>query len=106
MHKVEGHTSSRWSPPIIIPPEDELKIAAFILNEAKKPVILVGQGALGAGTEVIELADKLGAPVVKALLGRAVVPDDHPLTTCGLGLLGPTPSQEAMEQAAALLIIG
>ena len=58
------------------------------------------------GAEVIELADKLGAPIVKALLGKAVVPDDHPLTTCGLGLLGTTPSQEAMEQADALLIIG
>jgi pyruvate dehydrogenase (quinone) len=106
MHKVEGHTSSRWSPPVVIPPEDELKLAAFILNEAKKPIILVGQGALNATDEVIELADKLGAPVVKALLGKAVVPDDHPLTMGGLGLLGTSPSQEAMEQADALLIIG
>jgi pyruvate dehydrogenase (quinone) len=106
MHKVEGHTTSRWSPPTNVPPEDELKLAALILNQAKKPVILVGQGALGAGAEVIEVADRLGAPVVKALLGKAVLPDDHPLTTGGLGLLGTTPSQEAMEQADALLIIG
>lgn len=105
-HKVEGHTTSRWTPPAAVPPADELRLAAFILNEAKKPVILVGQGALGATVEVIELADKLGAPIVKALLGKAVVPDDHPLTTGGLGLLGTTPSQEAMEQADALLIIG
>jgi pyruvate dehydrogenase (quinone)/pyruvate oxidase len=106
MHKVEGHTTSRWSPAFALPREDELKIAAFLLNEALKPVILVGQGALGAGDEVIELADKLGAPIVKALLGKAVVPDDHPLTTGGLGLLGTTPSQEAMESCDALLIIG
>jgi len=106
MHKVEGHTSSRWSPPLIIPPENELRTAAAILNAAEKPVILVGQGALGAGDEVIEIADKLGAPVVKALLGKAVIPDDHPLTTGGLGLLGTTPSQDAMEHADALLIIG
>ncbi|HKY29623.1 MAG TPA: thiamine pyrophosphate-dependent enzyme [Pyrinomonadaceae bacterium] len=106
MHKVEGHTSSRWSPPLIIPPENELRTAAGILNAAEKPVVLVGQGALGARDEVIEIADKLGAPVVKALLGKAVIPDDHPLTTGGLGLLGTTPSQEAMEHADALLIIG
>jgi pyruvate dehydrogenase (quinone) len=106
MHKVLGHTTSRWSRALALPREDELKIAAFLLNEAKKPVLLVGQGALKAGDEVIELADKLGAPIVKALLGKAVVPDDHPLTTGGLGLLGTTPSQEAMEQADALLIIG
>jgi pyruvate dehydrogenase (quinone) len=106
MHKVEGSMTSRWSPPHAVPPEDELRIAAFLLNEAKKPVMLVGQGALGAREEVIEIAEKLGAPIVKALLGKAVVPDDHPLTTGGLGLLGTSPSQEAMEQADALLIIG
>src|SRR5256714_5216526 len=106
MHKVEGSTTSRWSPHVTIPPEDELKLAAFILNEAKKPVLLVGQGARGARDEVIEIAEKLGAPIVKALLGKQVVPDDHPLTTGGLGLLGTTPSQEAMEECDALLIIG
>jgi pyruvate dehydrogenase (quinone) len=106
MHKRMGHTTSRWSPPLALPREDDLRIAAFILNESSKPVMLVGQGALGAQAEVIELADKLGAPIVKALLGKAVVPDDHPLTTGGLGLLGTAPSQEAMEQCDALLIVG
>lgn len=106
MHKRVGSTSSSWSKPIAVPPEDELRIAAQILNESKKPVILIGQGARGAGSEVIEIADKLGAPVVKALLGKEVVPDDHPLTTGGLGLLGTTPSQDAMENCDALLIIG
>jgi pyruvate dehydrogenase (quinone)/pyruvate oxidase len=106
MHKRRGHTSSSWSAPSAVPPEDELRLAAFILNEAKKPVILVGQGALGATDEVIELADRIGAPVVKALLGKAVVPDDHPLTTGGIGLLGTKPSEEVMEQCDALLIIG
>src|SRR5207248_10034148 len=62
--------------------------------------------ALHARDEVIALAEKLGAPIVKALLGKGVVPDDHPLTTGGLGLLGTTPSQEAMEACDALLIIG
>ncbi len=89
MHNVKGHTTSRWTKSVTVPPEDELRRAAFILNEAKKPVLLVGQGALGAGEEVIELADKLGAPIVKALLGKAVVPDDHPLTTGGIGLRYP-----------------
>lgn len=106
MHKRMGHTTSRWSPPLALPREDDLRIAALILNESSKPVMLVGQGALGAQAEVIELADKLGAPIVKALLGKAVVADDHPLTTGGLGLLGTAPSQEAMEQCDALLIVG
>ena len=105
-HKREGSTTHRWKQPIVTPSEDELRQAGFLLNEAKRPVILVGQGALSARDEVIEIADKLGAPIVKALLGKAVVPDDHPLTTGGIGLLGTTPSQEVMEECDALLIIG
>ena len=56
--------------------------------------------------EVIAVAEKLGAPVVKALLGKAVIPDDNPYTTGGLGLLGTTPSSDAMNEADTLLMIG
>ena len=106
MHKVEGSTTSLWSRPCVVPTEDELQTAAAILNECEKPVLLVGQGARGATNEVIEIAEKLGAPIVKALLGKEVVPDDHPLCLGGLGLLGTTPSVEAMENCDSLLIIG
>ncbi|HYX27325.1 MAG TPA: thiamine pyrophosphate-dependent enzyme [Pyrinomonadaceae bacterium] len=106
MHRVEGSTTSLWSPARVIPREADLRAAAQILNDSRKPVVLVGQGARGAGREVIDLAEKLGAPIVKALLGKEVVPDDHPLCIGGLGLLGTTPSLEAMEDCDALLIIG
>ncbi|MCC6328938.1 MAG: pyruvate oxidase [Acidobacteria bacterium] len=106
MHKVEGSPDGAWRLPVNTPPDVDLRDAAAILNAAEKPVILVGQGAKLAGEEVIEIADRMGAPIVKALLGKEVVPDDHPLTTGGLGLLGTTPSQEAMEKADTILIIG
>ena len=106
MHKVEGSTNGHWREPLAVPPEGDLRDAAKILNEGTKPVILIGQGAKRAGKEVLEIAEKLGAPIVKALLGKEVVPDDHPLTTGGLGLLGTTPSQEAMESADTILIVG
>ena len=106
MHKVEGSTGGAWRQPIVVPPDEDLRDAAAVLNQSGKPVILVGQGAKKAGDEVIQIAELLGAPIVKALLGKEVVPDDHPLTTGGLGLLGTTPSQEAMENADAILIVG
>lgn len=105
-HKRRGGTTNEWSMPLTVPRDSELALAADILNSSSKPAILVGQGALGAGEEILELAEKLGAPIAKALLGKAVVPDDSPYTTGGLGLLGTTPSQEMMEQCDALLIIG
>ena len=92
--------------PQLRPGEDELRAAAEVLNAASRPVIFVGAGALHARDEVIAMAEKLGAPVVKTLPGKAVVPDDHPVTTGGLGLLGTKPSEEAMEECDTLLMVG
>jgi pyruvate dehydrogenase (quinone) len=103
---VKGHTSSAWRPPIVVPQQESLKSAAELLNGGKKTVILTGQGALGAGDELETIADTLAAPIVKALLGKAVVPDDSPYTTGGLGLLGTLPSEKAMEECDTLLIAG
>ncbi|MDO8678245.1 MAG: thiamine pyrophosphate-binding protein, partial [Acidobacteriota bacterium] len=104
--KVEGHTSDAWQPPIVVPRLEEVRAAADVLNAGKKTVILAGQGALGAGAELEQLADLLGAPIVKPLLGKGTVPDDSPFTTGGIGLLGTAPSEQAMEQADTLLMVG
>jgi pyruvate dehydrogenase (quinone) len=68
--------------------------------------MLVGAGALGAGPEVREAAEILGAGVAKALLGKAVLPDDLPFVTGSIGLLGTRPSYEMMQDCDTLLIVG
>jgi thiamine pyrophosphate-dependent acetolactate synthase large subunit-like protein len=103
---VKGHTSKAWTPPIVVPQQASLESAAAIINSGKKTVMLIGQGAMGAGDEVEQAADILGAPVVKALLGKAVIPDDSPFTTGGIGLLGTLPSEKAMEECDSLLMVG
>src|SRR5437667_374366 len=104
--KVEGHTSDAWRPPIVVPCDADIRAAADVLNAGTKTVILAGQGALGAREELEQLADLLAAPIVKPLLGKAVVPDDSPFTTGGIGLLGTEPSEVAMEQCDTLLMAG
>jgi pyruvate dehydrogenase (quinone) len=104
-HKVPGHTSDFYAN-ITVPDRGLLEDAANILNSGRKIVLLVGQGALGAGDEVIRVAEKLEAPVVKALLGKAVIPDDHPVCIGGLGLLGTEPATDAMNEADTLLMVG
>jgi len=104
--KVEGHTSTAWRPPIVVPCADDVRAAAGVLNAGKKTVILAGQGALGAATELEQLADLMAAPIVKPLLGKGAVPDDSPFTTGGIGLLGTEPSEIAMEEADTLLMVG
>jgi len=88
------------------PGQRELANAAEVLNAGERVAILAGAGALHARTEVLEVADRLGAPIVKTLPGKAGVPDDHPLTTGGLGLLGTRPSEDLMERCDTLLMVG
>ena len=104
-HKVAGHTSDALVS-YSMPNPELLQKAADILNVGHRVVLLVGQGALGATNEVISVAERLGAPIVKALLGKAVVPDDHPLCIGGIGLLGTSPSSDAMAEADTLLMVG
>ena len=103
---VPGHTSSVFARRAALPAQADLVQAAEILNAGKRLVILAGQGALGAGPALEQLAEQRGAVIAKALLGKAVVPDDSPYTTGGVGLLGTRPSQEAIEQCDTLLIVG
>lgn len=101
-----SHVPNKWFGGAKEPALDQVEKAAEILNKAGKVAILAGRGALGAADELVQTAELLGAPIIKALLGKAVVPDTHPLTTGGIGILGTLPSQEAMEQCDALLIVG
>lgn len=100
------HSSIGYSQPRVLPAKADLQSAADILNAGKKVAILVGAGALGAADEVIEVAELLGAGVAKALLGKAVLPDDLPFVTGSIGLLGTKPSWDLMTECDTLLMIG
>ncbi len=103
---IGHHTSDVYARSARLPDEAELRQAAEILNAGKKVAILAGRGALTAGNELERSAERLGAPIVKALLGKAAVPDDSPYTTGSIGLLGTRPSQEALEECDTLLMVG
>jgi pyruvate dehydrogenase (quinone) len=103
---VRGHTSDVLSHGARLPHEGDLAQAADVLNHGRKIVVLAGRGALHASAELEQIAEILGAPIVKALLGKAAVPDDSPYTTGSVGLLGTRPSQDAMETCDTLLIAG
>jgi pyruvate dehydrogenase (quinone) len=89
-----------------VPDAGGLERAAEVLNQGSKVAMLVGAGALGAREEVLQVAERLAAPIVKTLPGKAVVPDDHPLTTGGLGLLGTKPSEAVVHECDTLLMVG
>jgi pyruvate dehydrogenase (quinone) len=103
---IPHHTSDIDARSARLPNRMDIQQAAEILNEGKKVAILAGRGALGATSELEQVADLLAGPIIKPLLGKAAVPDDSPYTTGGIGLLGTKPSQEAMEDCDTLLMVG
>jgi len=103
---IAEHTSNAKGRRARLPADEDLAKAAEILNAGKRVAILCGQGALGATAELESVAERLAAPIVKALLGKAAVPDDSPYTTGCIGLLGTKPSQETLERCDTLLMVG
>jgi pyruvate dehydrogenase (quinone)/pyruvate oxidase len=99
-------TAPIYHAPRVVPEQADLRHAAEILNAGKNVVMLVGQGSLHARDEVLKAADLLASPIVKSLLGKAVVPDRHPLTLGGLGILGTKPAEEAMESCDTVFLVG
>ena len=106
MRNVAHHVSDAFAQGGREPEQAGLQAAAAVLDAGSKVAILAGQGALRAGAQLEQMAELLGAPIIKALLGKSCVPDDSPYTTGGIGLLGTAPSQEAIESCDTLLIAG
>jgi pyruvate dehydrogenase (quinone)/pyruvate oxidase len=99
-------TAAVYLEPPGTPSAEELQRLADYLGEGRKIAILAGAGALHAREEVLAVAEALGAPIVKTLSGKAVVPDDSPYTTGGIGLLGTKASEDLMDEIDTLFLVG
>lgn len=103
---IAKHSIDQYAGASSLPEHPLLIEAADLINAGSKVVILAGRGCLNARQQVLELAEKVGGPIIKALLGKGVVPDGSPYTTGGIGLLGTAPSQDAMQECDTLIIAG
>ena len=103
---IPNHVSEMMARPANLANAEQMARAAAILNGGKKVAILAGRGALGAREELLAVAERLGAPIIKPLLGKGAVPDDSQYSLGGIGLLGTKPAQEALENCDTLLIAG
>lgn len=103
---IPQHSSQIYAPAYPLPHAEHLQQAAEIINQGERVVILAGRGCLQARAEVVQLAERVGGVIIKPLLGKAVVRDDSPYTTGGVGLLGTAPSQEAMKECDTLIMLG
>src|SRR3954468_18183135 len=100
------HSAPGFVPPRMLPRDEELRRAAAVLNGGRKVAIIAGAGALHATDELIAVAERLGAGVAKALLGKAAVPDDLSFVTGSVGWLGTAASNRMMQECDTLLLVG
>ena len=94
--------------PRVRPDAKAIERAAARLVAAKRPVILAGGGSINAGatSELVSLAEFLGAPVVTSLHGKGAIPDDHPLAGRTCGSKGTTCANDAIRNADVILAVG
>ncbi|HXD92198.1 MAG TPA: thiamine pyrophosphate-dependent enzyme [Bacteroidia bacterium] len=91
---------------IIFPHPEDLKSAASLINKSQRPCIIAGIGAREAITELVDFANLINAPIIKALRGKDILPDIHPLVLGGTGLLGTEPAYYAIKNCDLLISIG
>ena len=103
---VPMHSSGVYTESHPVPPRAALEAAAQLINKGSRVAILAGRSCLNAREEILELAKTVAGPIVKPLLGKAVVPDRNPYTTGGIGLLGTSPSQDALRECDTLIVAG
>src|SRR5262245_22908352 len=75
---VSHHTSHGLVRNAVLPVSSDVERSAEILNAGKRIAILAGRGALGAANELETIAETLGAPIIRAFLGKAAGPDESP----------------------------
>jgi pyruvate dehydrogenase (quinone) len=92
--------------PVIRPSEDELLQLAELLNSHKKVTIFCGLGAAGAHDEIIQLAEKLKAPVAYTYKGKMAIQYDNPYEVGLTGLLGIPSAYHSMHDCELLVLLG
>jgi pyruvate oxidase len=89
-----------------IPDTDAVADAVALITSARRPVVIVGNGARDARDVVIELAERLAAPVLTTFRAKGLVPDSHPLGAGVLGRSGTPVASWLMNESDLLVVIG
>ena len=101
-----GGPAGRIGDRAMLPATDSLARALQMLKDAKRPVIVVGYGALGRMEPVINLAGKLNAPVLTTFKAKGQIADDHPHAAGVLGRSGTPVASWCMNESDLLLVFG
>jgi len=101
-----GKPDGRMGGTEIAPSQDDLDRALEMMNAAKRPIVVIGYGAVDARAEVIALAEALGAPVLTTFKAKGFIPDTHPNAAGVLGRSGTPIASWFMNEADLLIALG
>lgn len=90
----------------VLPHPEDLARAATLLNSTKRVTIMAGAGVAGAHTQVVNFAQRLGAPIVHALRGKEHIEYNNPYDVGMTGLLGFASGYRAMDAADTIVLLG
>ena len=101
-----GGPSGRIAPAAIAPPAESLDAALGLTRNAKRPIVIVGHGARFQMQPVVELAERLGAPVITTFKAKGQIPEAHPLAAGVLGRSGTPVASWFMNESDLILVFG
>jgi len=99
---IEGRVANSH----IAPPSAELEQAIRLLNDAKRPAIVIGNGGRPYSAEITALAEKIDAPMITTFKAKGAVPDSHPLACGVLGRSGTPVASATMNRSDVILVLG
>jgi len=101
-----GSPTGRVSGPVVKPDDADVSAALKMINNAKRPIIIIGHGAWESRAQIIALAEKIGAPVVTTFKGKGLIPDSHPNAGGVLGRSGTPIASWFMNESDLQLVLG
>lgn len=90
----------------VVPSQEDISSAVKLLKEAKRPLIVVGHGAVNAIDAIVSFAEKLGAPIVTTFKGKGLVSDHHPNAAGVLGRSGTPIASWFMNESDVIVALG
>lgn len=101
-----GGPSGRTAQPVIIPNAADIERAASLINKSKRPIIVIGHGAVDASKQIIDLAERLGAPVMTTFKAKGLIPDSHANAGGVMGRSGTPIASWFMNEADLIIALG
>jgi len=101
-----GGPGGRIAHPVVLPNEADIGKAASLINNAKRPIVIIGHGALEASQAIIEMAEQIGAPVMTTFKAKGLIPDSHANAAGVLGRSGTPIASWFMNEADLIIALG